>query len=233
MKNLIFLLLMPFLLMSQDVKKECARALEAQWAIESWHELATKNVYPVADAFKSSGFMEGYSEEIENANYFKQRYDMTYISEKGLKEILVGYDLVCTMSNKFKDPVPIENQDDVIAFENSYSKLIEEDIQIQLGSRYKDDAPNGIVNWDGGNYYRNHESYTDLIELEQKYFVVCSKQMVDINNLTLTPLERRLNSHHEEIASTPPDPVILFRVKGGFIVITKWLMSHCYTQPRA
>ena len=162
--------------------------------------------------------------------YYRKNYPFSkFITEAQVKRICFKYNLVCGNVTLFKGFVPERNLIEIENFKGVKDKdsVIFEITENQNNTVYppglllglsKDDfkEPNYIEFMHGSKYYDPFNGEYDKVGLADTSLKICAPiKDMDTKGMKIT-------KGFKLIKISPPDPIVLQPVKGGYLIITAW-----------
>lgn len=171
------------------------------------------NLFEIQNIEAREAAFESQVDILRTLKYYKINYPLNkFISFEGIDSICHKYRLALGIVEQFNGKIPLENQEEIIAFTDLSEKLLKEDyIPKETGAQDKQldhlqklriAAPIEMINERRFNSFRGDQSY-----LEQKF-----------------EGNKRKFTHQEQARQSliPDDPIVLQPVKFGYLIITAW-----------
>ncbi len=147
----------------------------------------------------------------ENVFYYQKRYPFNkFIAKAQVKKICHKYNLVCGNVDLFKGFVPEKNLIEIENFKGVKDKDTDSIISISTwGSRM------GKIYYDNG---RQADDFPSIFKKEGHGDIlqICAP----IKDMDTKGME--ISEDYRLIKKSPPDPIVLQPVKGGYLIITAW-----------
>jgi len=196
---------------------------------EALRALGFRQAAPVVLAEKEHSRTKMAQEESDIVMYYQQRYPgYKFILEKQVQEICKKYNLVCGAVARYKGDVPSKNVQEITQF-NMCNPIHPED------RTYVRTYPNSISG-PSTSSYEEYQRYIQKIEDRQK-----GAEEISIHMWHLSMYESIVTENKSYNICAPlkdmdmskaqlqgykvmdiPDPVVLYPVRGGAIVVSKW-----------
>jgi hypothetical protein len=175
-------------------------------------ELGFSRAQKVEELSRETWRTENSQKKIELIERYRKDYpDYKFIPEDMVEDICKRYGLVCSTVNRYKADVPLKNVEEIEAF-RSLGKLYS--TSIWSSSKWSDNDRD-----DNGKAAEVEPSRFKAVRKPAKLYICAPKSDMDLSGLTSEYIGSSIYTRQKEVY---PDPIVLHRVEGGFIIVTKW-----------
>ena len=156
------------------------------------------------------------SKLVKLRDYYLTTYGYDFVTEKKIIEICKKYGLVRADVKDFIGEIPMENMQEIVNF----SEVKPEDNRYHYGDKYGKETTfkqfqNGQSQIDKNNPYNSRFSYRNPITMVEDIEIVGTEDQFNTKG-------KILDKTTMEFVLPDPDPIVLYPVRQGFLVISKW-----------
>lgn len=159
---------------------------------------------------------------ISTVDYYKERYPLhKFIHADNVEKLCEKYGLVFGEAYLYIGDVPMKNLKEMKAFKDLKPVREEDQVYVAIhGDRHS---------YYGEPRYYDKETYATISEQHNEWGSVrktgiCDHFFICAPQKEMDMRHRRVNSRYQVVSEVrpPDDPVVLYRVKEGFLIVTAW-----------